>query len=50
VDNFGHYSAFYGSIGGIIILLIWLYFSAVIILIGGELNAALAYEKPTVNS
>ena len=44
VDNFGHYSTFYGSIGGVVILLIWLYFSAVIILIGGELNAALVYN------
>lgn len=44
VDHFGHYSTFYGSIGGVVILLIWLYFSAVIILIGGELNAALVYD------
>ena len=44
VDNFGHYSTFYGSIGGVVILLILLYFSAVIILIGGELNAALVYN------
>ena len=28
-----------------VVLLIWLYYSAVIILLGGELNAALAYEK-----
>ncbi|NLN42186.1 MAG: YihY/virulence factor BrkB family protein [Clostridiales bacterium] len=45
VDNFTNYSRFYGSIGGVVVLLIWLYYSAVIILLGGELNAALAYEK-----
>ncbi|NLJ41360.1 MAG: YihY/virulence factor BrkB family protein [Clostridiales bacterium] len=45
VDNFANYSAFYGSIGGVAILLIWLYFSAVVILLGGELNAALIYNK-----
>ncbi len=45
VDNFGQYSTFYGSIGGVAILLIWLYFSAVIILLGGELNAALVNKK-----
>lgn len=50
VDNFGHYSAFYGSIGGVAILLIWLYFSAVIILLGGEINAALVYRKGDIKS
>lgn len=45
VDNLSNYSRFYGSIGGMVVLLIWLYYSAVIILLGGELNAALAYEK-----
>jgi len=45
VDNFTNYSRFYGSIGGVVVLLIWLYYSAVIVLLGGELNAALAYEK-----
>ncbi|HZJ82972.1 MAG TPA: YihY/virulence factor BrkB family protein, partial [Clostridia bacterium] len=45
VDNFGNYSRFYGSIGGLIALLVWLYLSAVVILIGGEINAALVYGK-----
>ncbi len=45
VDNLSNYSRFYGSVGGVVVLLIWLYYSAVIILLGGELNAALAYEK-----
>ncbi|MFK2826151.1 YihY/virulence factor BrkB family protein [Bacillus sp. B190/17] len=39
VNNFGNYSATYGSIGGIIVLMIWFYLSAMIILIGGEINA-----------
>ncbi|OCA83365.1 ribonuclease [Bacillus sp. FJAT-27225] len=39
VSNFGNYTSTYGSIGGIIILMIWLYLSAFIILIGGEINA-----------
>ncbi|MCM3789086.1 YihY/virulence factor BrkB family protein [Domibacillus indicus] len=39
VNNFGNYSATYGSIGGVIILMIWLYLSAMIILVGGEINA-----------
>ncbi|OLN23680.1 ribonuclease [Domibacillus antri] len=39
VNNFGNYSATYGSIGGVIVLMIWLYLSAIIILVGGEINA-----------
>jgi membrane protein len=39
VSNFGNYSATYGSIGAIIVLMIWFYISGVIIIIGGEVNA-----------
>lgn len=39
VGNFANYSAMYGSIGAIIILMIWFYLSGIIIIIGGELNA-----------
>lgn len=39
VGNFGNYTATYGSLGGIIILLLWLYISGMIIIIGGEVNA-----------
>lgn len=45
INNFGNYSKTYGSIGGIIILLIWLYISSNIIILGGELNATLAGEQ-----
>jgi membrane protein len=41
VNNWGHYTKIYGSIGGIIVLLIWLYISSIITLLGGEVNAAL---------
>lgn len=47
VNNFGNYSATYGSIGGVIILMIWLYLSAMIILIGGEVNALRNDQKRT---
>ncbi|HEY4543479.1 MAG TPA: YihY/virulence factor BrkB family protein [Tissierellaceae bacterium] len=43
VNNFANYTLTYGSLVGIIILLIWLYISSVIILIGGEINATLQY-------
>ncbi len=45
VNQFGNYTRVYGSIGGIIVFLIWLNLSAVIILVGGELNAAVAYLR-----
>lgn len=44
VSSFGNYSATYGSIGGIIVLMIWFYLTGIIIMIGGEINA-LATEK-----
>lgn len=39
VSNFGNYTAMYGSIGTIIIMMLWFYFSAIIIMIGGEINS-----------
>lgn len=47
VDNFGNFTATYGSIGGIIVLMIWFYLSAMIMIIGGEINAVLrSYRLP----
>jgi membrane protein len=39
VNNFANYEIIYGSLGGIFALIIWLYISTLIILLGGELNA-----------
>lgn len=41
VNNFANYSRTYGSLGAFIVLLLWLYLSSMIILIGGEINAVL---------
>nr|WP_304215156.1 YihY/virulence factor BrkB family protein [Fredinandcohnia onubensis] len=41
VNSFGHYTTTYGSLGAIIVLMIWFYLSAMIIIIGGEINAIL---------
>ena len=38
---FNRFSATYGSIGGVMILLLWLYLSGFAIMLGGELNSAL---------
>ncbi len=40
VNNFGKYSKTYGSLGGVIVLLIWIYMSSTIIVLGAEVNAA----------
>ena len=45
VNNFNNYSVVYGSIGVIIVLMIWFYITSIIILLGGELNAILSHEK-----
>lgn len=39
VDKFSKYNQMYGSIGSIFILLIWLYTSGMLVLIGAEMNA-----------
>ncbi|WP_234396843.1 YihY/virulence factor BrkB family protein [Bacillus massiliglaciei] len=39
VSNFGNYSSTYGGLGGVIILMIWLYMTGLILVIGGEINA-----------
>lgn len=45
VNHFSNYTTTYGSLGGIIILLIWLYLSSVLILLGGEINASITFGK-----
>jgi membrane protein len=42
VENFINYNAVYGSITGVIILMMWLYVSGLTLLIGGELNFILS--------
>lgn len=42
VDNFGSYNKLYGSIGTLIVLMIWIQLNCMILLIGFELNAAIA--------
>ena len=41
VQNFGSYNKTYGTIGGVIILLTWMYYSMFVLLTGGELAAEL---------
>ncbi|GAY76949.1 YihY/virulence factor BrkB family protein [Sporolactobacillus inulinus] len=43
VRSFGNYSSTYGTLGGIIILMLWFYLTAITIILGGQINAIL-YE------
>lgn len=45
VENFAGYSVIYGALGAVMALLIWLQLSAVILIMGAELNAVLAQTK-----
>ena len=45
VENFAHYSLIYGTMGAMIVLMMWLYMSSVILILGAELNAALIDAK-----
>lgn len=42
VNNFGKYNKLYGSIGSIIVVLIWIYYNSMMLLIGFELDAAIS--------
>ncbi|ARK21083.1 YihY/virulence factor BrkB family protein [Sporosarcina sp. P26b] len=39
ISNFGSYANTYGSIAGIIVLIMWLYLSAIILILGGTINS-----------
>lgn len=45
ISRFGAYNRTYGSIGAVIMLLVWLYWTNFILLVGGELNAVMARRE-----
>ena len=46
VATFTDYNASYGSIGGVIVLMLWFYISGLAILIGAEMNAEIEHASP----
>lgn len=46
VANFGSYDVNYGAIGGVIVMLMWMWISAQVILLGAEINAIIEHRSP----
>jgi len=46
VEHAARYSVIYGSIGGIIVVLLWLYLTATVLIMGAEFNSVLLNLKP----
>ena len=45
VNHFGQYNKIYGSIGTLIVIMLWIYFNSVILILGFELNASIDNAK-----
>lgn len=45
-QNLGHYDASYGSIGAVVVLMLWLYIAGLAILFGSEINALVEHHSP----
>ena len=50
INNFGQFNKFYGSIGTLMVILLWLYFNSIALLIGFELNASIKGAKLELNN
>jgi membrane protein len=48
VNTLGNYSATYGSLGTVIVLMLWFYISAIIIMLGGVINAFIREKTEAV--
>jgi len=46
VARFTSYNATYGTIGGVIVLMLWFYVSALAVLVGAEMNAEIEHASP----
>ena len=45
MSNFGSYEATYGSLGGIIVMLLWMWISSLVLLVGAEVNAVVEHKS-----
>ena len=44
VDNFGSYNKTYGALAGVIVLMLWMYLTSYIVLLGAEINSESEYQ------
>lgn len=44
VSNFGNYSETYGSLGAVVVLMMWFYLTSFVVLLGAELNAEMEHQ------
>jgi membrane protein len=49
VNNFGNYNKLYGSIGTLIVIMMWIYINSLILLLGFDLNASILKAKQENN-
>jgi len=45
INNFGTYNKVYGTIGTLMVIMLWLYFNSLVLLLGFELNASISHAK-----
>ena len=45
VNNFGNYNKIYGSLGAMIVLMLWMYYNSIALLLGFELNASIRHAS-----
>lgn len=46
VSNFGKYEVTYGALGGVVVMLLWMWISVQAVLLGAEINAVVEHRSP----
>jgi membrane protein len=45
VNNFGNYNKLYGSVGTVLVVMLWLYLNTIVLIVGFEINAGIEKAK-----